>query len=242
MLERNDDYFKPGLPHLDRLVFQITPDAATRLLAFERGEIDFLHSYIVPYEAVGRLREDRRFRVVDRGLEAAATNENLLFNLRHLQLQDERVRRALAYAIDRKAIIEGALFGLGRVAHSHINSGLGWVHAGEFDDYNTRDLSKAEGLLDAAGFERGADRVRFGLRLTHDAGKDTERRAAAIIRDNLREVGIEVTVEPFDRPTYIERTFRGWDFDMALQNFVTGPDPALSVSTRYHSKAFRERL
>ena len=239
-LERNNDYFKPGLPHLDRLVFQIAPDASTRLLAFERGEIDFLHAYIVPYEAVGRLREDRRFRVVERGLEAAATNENLLFNLRHRELQDVRVRRALAYAIDRAAIIAGALFGLGRVAHSHINSGLGWVHAGGFDDYDTRDVSKAEALLDAAGFERGVDRVRFGLRLTHDAGKDTERRAAAIIRDNLREVGIDVTVEPFDRPTYIERTFRGWDFDMALQNFVTGPDPALSVSTRYHSKQIKK--
>ena len=239
-LERNNDYFKPGLPHLDRLVFQIAPDASTRLLAFERGEIDFLHAYIVPYEAVGRLREDPRFRVMERGLEAAATNENLLFNLRHRKLQDERVRRALAFAIDRKAIIDGALFGLGRVAHSHINSGLGWVHAGGFDDYDPRDLSKAEALLDAAGFERGVNGVRFGLRLTHDAGKDTERRAAAIIRDNLREVGIEVTVEPFDRPTYVERTFRGWDFDMALQNFVTGPDPALSVSTRYHSKQIRK--
>jgi len=239
-LKRNNDYFKPGLPHLDRLVFQIVPDASTRLLAFERGEIDFLHAYIVPYEAVDRLREDGRFRVVERGLEAAATNENLLFNLRHRKLQDGRVRRALAYAIDRKAIIEGALFGLGRVAHSHINSGLGWVHAGDFDDYRTRDVSKAEALLDAAGFERGTNRVRFGLRLTHDAGKDTERRAAAIIRDNLREVGIEVTIEPFDRPTYIERTFRGWDFDMALQNFVTGPDPALSVSTRYHSKQIKK--
>ena len=170
-LERNNDYFKPGLPHLDRLVFQIAPDASTRLLAFERGEIDFLHAYIVPYEAVGRLREDPRFRVMERGLEAAATNENLLFNLRHRKLKDERVRRALAFAIDRKAIIDGALFGLGRVAHSHINSGLGWVHAGGFDDYDPRDLSKAEALLDAAGFERGVNGVRFGLRLTHDAWK-----------------------------------------------------------------------
>jgi len=235
-LERNPDYFKPGLPYLDRLVFQIVPDAATRLLAFENGEIDFLHAYIVPYEAVGRLREDDRFRVVDRGLEAAATNENLLLNLRNPYLVDERSRQALAHAIDRQAILEGALFGLGRVAHSHINSGLGWVHAGEFDDYRIRDLSKAESLLDAAGFARAEDGRRFELRLTYDAGKDVERRSAAIIRDNLAEVGVAVSVEPFDRPTYIERTFRDWDFDMALQNFVTGPDPALSVTTRYHSK------
>lgn len=235
-LERNPDYFKPGLPHLDRLLFQIVPDAATRLLAFESGEIDFLHAYIVPYEAIGRLRGDDRFRVVERGLEGAATNENLLFDLRNPHLRDARCRQALAYAIDRQAIIDGALFGLGRVARSHINSGLSWVHSPAFDDYAVRDLTRAGALLDAAGFERQEDGLRFRLRLTHDAGKDVERRVATIIRDNLGEVGIEVQVEPFDRPTYIERTFRDWNFDMALQNFVTGPDPALSVTTRYHSK------
>jgi len=235
-LVRNEDYFKPGLPRLDRLIFQIVPDATTRLLAFERGEIDFLHAYIVPYEAVDRLRRDDRFRVVERGLESAATNENLLFNLRHPQLGDEKVRRALAYAIDRDAILEGALFGLGRVAHSHINSGLGWVHTDRFDRYRVRNLPKAEALLDEAGFARDVNGQRFRLRLTHDAGKDVERRTAIIIRDNLKDVGIDVRVEPFDRPTYIDRTFRRWDFDLAIQNFVTGPDPALSVSTRYHSK------
>ncbi len=235
-LERNPSYFKPGLPHLDRLVFQIVPDAATRLLSFERGEIDFLHAYIVPYEAIERLRDDDRYQVIDRGLESAATNENLLFNFRSAPLGDSRVRRALAHAIDREAIISGALFGLGRVAHSPINSGLRWVYDDGFDDYRVRDLVKAEALLDAAGFPRDASGARFTLRLTHDAGKEVERRAAVILRDNLSELGIDVAVEPFDRPTYIERTFRGWDFDLALQNFVTGPDPTLSVSTRYHSK------
>lgn len=238
-LERNADYFKPGLPKLDRLIFQIVPDAATRLASFERAELDFLHAYIVPYEAVARLRRDPRFTVVDRGLEGAATNENLLFNHRSLPLADPRVRRALAHAIDREAILEGALFGLGKVAHSHVNSGLGWVHDGSYDRYRDRDLDRANELLDAAGLARAEDGNRFSLRLTHDAGKQVERRTAAIVRDNLSEVGVAVSVEPFDRPTYIERTFRDWDFDMALQNFVTGPDPTLSVSTRYHSKQIR---
>lgn len=72
-LTRNDDYFKAGKPYLDRLVFKIMPDAAARLLAFERGEVDFLHWYIVPYDQVAKLRKDARFQLVEKG-DAAATN------------------------------------------------------------------------------------------------------------------------------------------------------------------------
>ena len=55
-LSRNAAYWKPGKPYLDRLVFQVMPDPASRLLAFEGGEVDFLHWYIVPYDRVARLR------------------------------------------------------------------------------------------------------------------------------------------------------------------------------------------
>ncbi len=239
-LVRNDDYFKLGLPKLDRLVMQIVPDGATRLLAFERGELDFLHAYIVPYAAVPHLRQDPRLEILERGLEGLATNENLLLNLRNPYLGDARVRQAIAYAIDRESIIERALFGLGRVAHSHVNSGVAWAHTPEFDVYRAHDPDRSEALLDAAGFPADPAGRRFTLRLTHDAGKDVETRSAAIVRDNLRDIGIEVVVEAFDRPTYVDRTFRGWDFDLALQNFVSGPDPALGVSSRYHSKQIRK--
>lgn len=238
-LARNTAYFKPGLPHLDRLVFQITPDASARLLAFERGEVDFLHSYIVPYEAVGRLRQDKRFDIIDRGLEAVATNEFLLLNLRHAALKERRVRQALAHAIDRDSIQQRALFGLGKAARSHINSGLAWIYTDRFDSYRVRDLARANALLDEAGFARKADGKRFMLRITYDTGKDVEQRAATIIRSNLQEVGIDVVAQPFDRATYVDRTFRQWEFDMALQNFTTGPDPAFSVTPRYHSSQIK---
>jgi peptide/nickel transport system substrate-binding protein len=239
-LARHGDYHQPGKPRLDRLVFQIIPDAAARLIALEKGDVDFLHAYIVPYDAVAKLRADKRFDVIEKGLEGVATNEFLLLNLRQEALKHREVRQALAFAIDREAIREKALFGLGKVARSHVNSGLRWIFTDRFDAYAKRDLARAAALLDQAGFARKPDGKRFALRITWDSGKDAEQRAAQIIRSNLAEVGIDVTLQPFDRATYIDRAHRQWDFDMALQNFTTGPDPTIAVTPRYHTSQIKK--
>jgi len=239
-LERNEDYFKEGLPHLDRVIIQFLPDAASRLLAFERGEVDFLHWYIVPYDQVARFRTDDAFKVVDRGGEGAATNEFLLFNHRNEYLKDVRVRRAIAHAIDRETIVEKALFGEGRVAHSHVNSGLGWIFDGDNDLYRSVDVDAANQLLDEAGHPRNADGIRFSLRIAWATGREYEGRAAEIIKDNLSKVGIDVQIEASDRSAFIEKVFRQWDFDMAHQLFTTGPDPTISITPRYHSKQIKK--
>jgi peptide/nickel transport system substrate-binding protein len=201
-LVRNEKYWKPGLPYLDRLVFQISPDPAARLLAFERGELDFLHWYIVPYDQVARLRKDKRFQIVDRGEEAAATNGFLLMNTRNDYLKDVRVRRALAYAIDRDGILRNALFGEGKVAHSPVSSGLGWIYTAAFD--YPFDPAKSNQLLDEAGFKRDASGMRFDLRLAWATGRPYEGRAAEIIKDNLKSVGINVKIETIDRLAFID--------------------------------------
>jgi peptide/nickel transport system substrate-binding protein len=235
-LNRNANYFKANRPWLDRLVFQVSSDPAARLLAFERGEIDFLHWYIVPYDRIGRLRADRRFTLYQKG-DAAATNGLMLINHRHERLKDPKVRQALAHAINRQTINERALFGEAKVAKSHLGSTL----AGFFTDRHDYafDPARANALLDEAGATRGADGRRFPLRLFWASGRDYEGRGAEIIKDNLRDVGIDVTVQVFDRTSFIDRVFRQWDFDLAMQLFTTGPDPTVSVTPRYHSNQIR---
>lgn len=232
-LERNDKYWKKDKPYLDRVILQVMPDAAARFLAFERGEVDFLHWYIVPYDQVSKLRKDSRFDLVQMG-DAAATNGFMLINHRHPALKDQRVRQALAYAINRETIRDKALFGESKVARSHVSSNVAWAHTSDFD-YEF-DPAKANELLDEAGFARKADGTRFSLRLYWAAGRDYEGRATEIIKDNLRDVGIDVTIQTFDRPSFIERVYRQWDFDLAMQLFTTGPDPTISVNARYHTK------
>ncbi|HEV7263310.1 MAG TPA: ABC transporter substrate-binding protein [Falsiroseomonas sp.] len=235
-LNRNPTYFKANRPYLDRLVFQVSSDPAARLLAFERGEIDFLHWYIVPYDRIGQLRTDRRFTLYQKG-DAAATNGLMLINHRHEQLKNAKVRQALAHAIDRRSINERALFGEAKVAQSHVGSTIAWAFTDRHD--YAFDPAKANAMLEEAGARRGADGRRFPLRLFWAAGRDYEGRGAEIIKDNLRNVGIDVTVQTFDRTSFIDRVFRQWDFDLAMQLFTTGPDPTVSVTPRYHTKQIR---
>ncbi|MBI4183200.1 MAG: ABC transporter substrate-binding protein [Proteobacteria bacterium] len=243
-LVRNDAYYKPGKPYLDRIIVRFLPDAAARLLAFERGEVDFLHWYIVPHDRVKDLRKDPRFQIVEKGGEAAATNEYLLFNLRNQHLKDVRVRRAIAYALDRSVIQDISLFGEGKPARSFVNSGLRWIFEPSYDVYDgdaKKDLATANKLLDEAGFARGADGTRFSLRVFWASGRDYEGRAAEVIRDQLKQAGIDVKIQVFDRPTFIDRVFRQWDFDLANQLFTTGPDPTISVTPRYHTNQIKKQ-
>jgi len=238
-LARNPDYFKPDLPRLDRIVMQVLPDASARMLAFERGEVDYLHHIIVPQNEISRLRKDPRFRMVDPAADGSAITAVAISNFRNQYLKDPRVRQAIAYALDRKDIQSKALFGEGKVAHSVVNSGLSWAFTDKYDVY-TQNLDKARHLLDEAGFRAGADGKRFTLRYAWATGRDAEGRAAEIMRDQLRRVGIELQVQAFDRATFIDRVFINWDFDMASQFYATGPDPTIGVAPRFHSSQIRK--
>jgi peptide/nickel transport system substrate-binding protein len=148
------------------------------------------------------------------------------------------VRQAIAYALDRNDIQNKSLFGEGKVAKSHISSGVSGFYTDKFD--YKRDIKKANQLLDAAGYPMGPDGKRFVLRNFWSTGRPYESRASEIIRDQLKAVGIEVKIESFDRLTFIDRVFKKWDFDMAHQLFTTGPDPTISVTPRYHTKEIKK--
>ena len=232
-LVRNDNYFKPGLPYLDRVVIQFLPDEAGRLAALENGDIDMLHSYILPYERVNEFRADPRFEIVEHGNEATGTNGNLLMNHDNAYLQHKLVRQAVATSLEKTDIAEAALFGAGVPTHAHVHPGVKWVYFPEFD--YSYDPDKANAMLDEAGFPRGDDGIRFKLSIFWAFGRAFEGRAAEVIRSQLADVGIEVETQSYDRPSFIEKVFTKRDFDMALQLFTTSPDPTLSVVHRYKS-------
>jgi len=234
-LVRNDDYFMPGRPYLDQVIIQFIPDASTRILAFERGEVDFIDFTAVPHNEVKRLTADKRFKLVSSG-DAIGSVGMWLMNLRHEILGKPQVRKALFHALDLKDIADKSFFGAGRPASSFLNSSLKWAFDPSFNVYG-RDLQKANVLLDEAGYKRDASGNRFKLRIFWAAGRTYDGKSAEIIRDQLRDVGVVAEVQTFDRSTFVERVFAQWTFDTAIQGFSTGPDPSISVVTRYHTKA-----
>jgi peptide/nickel transport system substrate-binding protein len=159
-LVRNEQYFKPGKPYLDRIVVRITPDAAAATIAFEKGEVDYF--LFPPPHELARLRQLTGVTVTTHGREGFAGIVPLIPNLRSSTLGNLKVRQAIAHAIDRGVILDKVYFGHGVIATGPISRAIGWAYNPEVPRYE-RDLPRANGLLDEAGYPRSPSGIRFPL-------------------------------------------------------------------------------
>jgi peptide/nickel transport system substrate-binding protein len=228
---RNPNYWNAPKPYADRLVIRFISDENSRMIALENGEIDFINSNIVPWDQVARLREDPRFIVSEVGEEGTAQMEYLVINGFKPITGNPKVRQALAYAINRDQIADLAAAGIARVAHGIVNSRTTWAFEPVFEQY-AQDLDKANALLDEAGYPmQGANR--FTLDLSYATGSSSEAAAAEVIKQQLKAIGIEVTLSAYDRTTAMNRTYMDRNYDLFLQAVVSGPDPKMSVAPLY---------
>ena len=232
VLQRNDKYFKAGLPYLDRLVFRVIPDSNAQTLALLAGEADFLGIVAAPDVQRLRGRDDIATAQTAFGTGGGNCINTLGFNLERKPLGDVRVRQAIAHAIDREQILRDVQFGLGKVATAPISSGLPWAHApGSLSRYAFNPQRAAE-LLDAAGLAPGTDGVRLSIELLHFP---TFNRIGEVIRLNLAKVGIRVVQRPLDRAAFIEAVFAQRAFDANIISYCNGADPDSGVRRMYVS-------
>lgn len=236
-LTRNPDYFQEGLPYLDRLIFKIIPDASSRVLALETGEVDYLSYQNLPSSAVPNLKQNKDIVIFNEGFESLGTVLILTLNNEIPELQDVRVRKAISMAVDRDYISERADYGLGVPANSPFAS-TSWAYEPEVTKY-PYDLEKAAQLLDEAGYKPGKDSVRMTLRLTCDANVELNRKAGDIVKANLAGIGIKVDYEPMERGAMLDRVYIKRNFDMQIHGLSTGADPAIDVARLYISSNIR---
>lgn len=246
VLERHDDYFKDDLPYLDEVVMRIIPEDASQVAALEAGEIDYLSR--VPNADRDRLEEDPNVEILEtyRGAGSSNCPMTMTFNLDRPTLQDPDVRRGIAWAIDRQAMVDQVLFGHGTVPTAPLHRGMQWAHPGDMD-LPGFDQERADELLTEAGWVRedGEDvRVAQGVEGVED-GTPFEIDFLAftffseygeLLRSQLAEVGIDVSVEALEPPTFIERMFTERDFDTGIISFCQGPDPEIGVRRQIDSR------
>ena len=204
VLEKNPDYFKPGLPYVDRIEYKIIKEGVTRAAALRAGEVDFVN--YVPKEVVERLAKDPKLRLF-KGL--GIQNLNIPFNNSKKPFDDVRVRQALGgYGIDRHAIAKTAMLGLGKPLWSFVPPG-GKDHI-DFDEEFPYNPAKAKALLKEAGFDEKKP-LKYTI-MTHGAEPSLPT-IATIIKTQLAQIGVEVTIEVIDRPIFLRRltTDRDWE-------------------------------
>jgi peptide/nickel transport system substrate-binding protein len=229
ILGRNPDYFMKGRPFLDRIIVKIIPNASSRVVAFESGELHMLGYYFLDPLDAKRLMEKPGVASTDLSDPQVMT---LFLNYKKNKfLSDVRVRRAIAHAIDKKFIVERAMFGLGRVTNSIIPPGLKPFHTPKITLYE-HSPSLADQMLNEAGFPRGSDGTRLELGLSYDSGAKVGKIVDSL-REQLRVVGIRVKPEPMERQVMAQKVRKKRDFDMYVHIYTTSGEPAVGVERLY---------
>lgn len=216
-LVRHNRYFRQP-PPVKWIVCKIVPETSTRLLELRKGSVDFLENDVPP-EAVRSFSADARFKVVT---APSSTYKYIGFNLEHPILSKLSVRQAIAYAIDRKAIIDHLLLGQAVPATGLLAPG------NPFYEPNVKryehDPQKAVSLLDDAGlFPDPKSHIR--LTLTFKTSKDERaNQIAQIIQEQLRAVGIAIKIISLEWATFYSDILSG-NFEMYSLTWVGVSDP-----------------
>lgn len=224
---RNDDYFlEPAL--LDKVIFRIVPQDVARSTALEVGEADLLWGFYMPPADLPRLEADPNINTWT-GITIPALYF-VFINNNTPGLDDARVRQAIMYAIDRDQIVEQAQGGLGQPGSGPFGAGFAYAYD-EATDYRTLypyDPTKAKELLADAGV------TDLKLRYVYDSARGAFAAAGDIMRDQLRQVGIDLVLQPAERAVMVDRVYKG-DYDLSMQSFTSGGDPAIGYHRIYHS-------
>jgi oligopeptide transport system substrate-binding protein len=193
--EAYDDYYR-GKPKVDRVVVSIVPDPAAQLARYEAGEFDVIYGLSA---ATYRQVQD------DEDLKAQFNSRPQLrttwLNMRNDRppFDDRRVRLAFNHAIDKDALIEVALGGLGSPAHTFLPPGLPGSVAEEREPLEF-DAERAKELLAEAGFENGEGFPRLEIHFPSGATNQT---VFEFVQGQLREnLGIEVGLKPMPINAY----------------------------------------
>jgi peptide/nickel transport system substrate-binding protein len=201
VLEKNPDYFVPGQPLLDQLVFIPLPNETARTNALRSGEVDYVEP-AAPKD-VPALRNDRSL-VVTGGPNLSFVGISL--NTTRKPFDDVRVRQALAYAIQRDEVAEKAFDGFAQPLWGAALIPPYW--AGNTEKYYSYDPEKARQLLAEAGYPDG-----FKTTIMASTGTSFHAPFATVVQSELRKAGIEVEINVLDSAVTTVR-WRSGEFDM----------------------------
>lgn len=228
-LVRDEDYW--GQPaKLRQVKFKFIADPAAAYAAIKTHEVDAFPDYPAP-ENLAQLRADPALKVVTASSEGEVI---LAINNRAGPLADVRVRRALQYALDRRAIIDGAMYGYGTPIGSHFPpQNAAYV---DLTGLYPHDIAKAKALLAQAGYPNGLD---MSLKLPPP---NYARRGGEIVAAQLAQAGVRVKIENIEWAQWLDQVYGRHAFDLTIVSHAEPMDYAIYDKADYyfgyHSDAF----
>jgi len=231
VLSANPDYFE-GKPEISEYVYRIIPDTATMFLELKALNVDFMGLRPIQYQH----QTDTPFfqKEFNKFKYPSLAYTYLGYNLADPRFSDKRVRQALAHAIDKKAIIEGILLGLGQPASGpYIPESWAYNPNAPDFEYNpekarqlfaevgwTTEPKDKEGLLKKEGKS-------FSFTILTNQGNEERMKAAEIIQSNLKQIGVTVNIRVLEWQALLHDFIDQKQFDAIILGWGVGLDPDL---------------
>ncbi|MEZ4562764.1 MAG: ABC transporter substrate-binding protein [Thermomicrobiales bacterium] len=212
-----------GRPHLEKIEVTIIAEPSSRISALEAGDVDMLD--IVPAIGVAQLAENPDFTLV----QLPGTNWiGLAMNYEREPWANLDARMAVARAIDRDALVQTALFGLGTPGIGPIAPAFGWAYIppAETETPQAFDVEAAKALAEKAGIVGAQPAI---------MGTADNQRTAEVLRGQLADIGVDVQFDLLQQAAWNERWAAG-DFDWIINGSVVDADPDDGHWNFFHSE------
>lgn len=213
-LEKNPNYWKEGLPKLNKVIVRSIPDNSARFNALQNGEIDLMED--VSPDNLSQLESNSALQKIERPPFNVAY---IGFNLKKKPFDDPKVRVALNYAVNKQGIIDAFFAGQAQPAVNPMPPTL-WGYNDSVQDY-TYDLDKAKQLLADAGYPDGlpGEYTFYAMPVSRPYMPDGKKVAEAIQAD-FAKIGVKVNIESPEWATYLDDTKAGEKDDLYMMGWT----------------------
>lgn len=226
VVTKNPNYWQDGQPSLDQITFRYFTDQQTATNALRARETDLQLN--VPAADVAALRAVSDLDVVSR---ASLLTEGCYFNFSREPFSNVAARQAIASSINRQALGNLLTFGLAVPASQVFPEGY-WAADSSLVDPFPFDVEKAKSLLAEAGYPNGLEIKGIAFQGT------SEVRKAQIIQEQLKAVGVNMTLDVTDIPTAAKSFFTDKTYDLICSSWSGRPDPSQTAESLFSPSSF----
>lgn len=226
--KRNENYWGE-IPKVEKIKVKVIPDAETRVLAFEKGDLDMIYGEgVVSLDTFKQLKSTGKYET--KVSEPIATRQ-LVMNTKREQLSDERVRQALHYGFNKEEMVKGVTSGLEEKADHILPTNLPYTKDVDVKlvKYN---VEKAKALLDKAGWKlpkgktvREKDGKLLEIDLMYDSAESIQKAMAETLQSEWAAIGVKLNIEGVELADQVQR-FKDNKFDINFfSNYGAPYDP-----------------
>jgi nickel transport system substrate-binding protein len=225
---RNENYWGE-LPKVEKIKVKVIPDAETRVLAFEKGELDLIYGEgVISLDAFKQLESTGEYETT---ISDPVATRQLVMNTTSEQLSDERVRQALHYGFNKEVMVKGITSGLEESADFILPTNLPYTSDNKVESIDS-DVEKAEAFLDEAGWilpkgksVREKDGKQLEIEMMYDSAESIQKAMAETLQSEWAAIGVKLNIIGVELAVQVQR-FKDNKFDINFfSNYGAPYDP-----------------